>query len=123
MARLRRAFLNFLCLYNTSLSVCVVFPRTFEIAVSINWSTASGGRRRVSIRRSPPTEGLYPSVAADGGSLSVGRHPCLPCVQPSPSPVTTMPLPPCFIYYVLRRVAAGSGVLNRSLWASTASPE
>ncbi|KAF3535082.1 hypothetical protein F2Q69_00018351 [Brassica cretica] len=34
-----------------------------------------------------------------------------------------MPLPPCFIYYVLRRVAAGSGVLNRSLWASTASPE
>ncbi|WZZ36811.1 hypothetical protein YC2023_020212 [Brassica napus] len=48
----------------------------------------SGGRRRVSTRRSPPQS--------------------LPCPV-SPSHDSTFPLPPCFIYSGFRQVAAGSG--------------
>ncbi|KAL0687176.1 hypothetical protein Bca4012_086853 [Brassica carinata] len=63
-------------------------------------ASRSGGRRRVSTRRSPPRFVTVPSLC--------------------PLTLLSPPLPPCFISSVYRWVAAGLGDSNRWLWVSTA---
>ncbi|KAF3582953.1 hypothetical protein DY000_02034198 [Brassica cretica] len=76
------------------------------------------------LRLTPPRRNHSVSAPVTGVvSLPVGHHPSLPRVQPLPFSRFVYPLPPCFIFYVLHRVAAGSDDLNRSLRASSASAE
>ncbi|KAL0825006.1 hypothetical protein Bca101_048683 [Brassica carinata] len=79
------------------------FPPHQLFAWTSPLASRSGGRRRVSTRRSPPRFVTVPSLC--------------------PLTLLSPPLPPCFISSVYRRVAAGLGDSNRWLWVSTASLE
>ncbi|KAH0893750.1 hypothetical protein HID58_056179 [Brassica napus] len=103
-----------LCQEEQKLGLCVgqtnkqvVAPNIFSphqlLASTSPLASRTGGRRRVSTRRSPPRLVTVPSLC--------------------PLTLLSPPLPPCFISFVYRRVAAGLGDSNRWLWVSTASLE